>query len=60
MMAGHTLLHILSSFITAFLKAGYILGAVFPFLLVIAVILLELGIAFFASLCICCSTKYLS
>jgi F-type H+-transporting ATPase subunit a len=46
MMAGHTLLHILSSFITAFLKAGYILGAIFPFLLVIAVILLELGIAF--------------
>lgn len=46
MMAGHTLLHILASFITAFLKSGHALIAFFPLLLVIAVIALELGIAF--------------
>jgi F-type H+-transporting ATPase subunit a len=46
MMAGHTLLHILSSFITGFLKSGYLLVSIFPFLLVVAVIVLELGIAF--------------
>jgi len=46
MMAGHTLLHILSSFITAFLKSGHAFVALFPMLLVVAVIVLELGIAF--------------
>jgi len=46
MMAGHTLLHILSSFITAFIKGGYLLTSIFPFILVVAVIILELGIAF--------------
>jgi len=46
MMAGHTLLHILASFITAFINAGYLATAFAPFILVIAVIALELGIAF--------------
>jgi F-type H+-transporting ATPase subunit a len=46
MMAGHTLLHILSSFVTAFIKAGYLVFGIFPFILVMAVIILELGIAF--------------
>jgi len=46
MMAGHTLLHILSSFVTAFIKAGYLGFAFFPFVLVLAVMVLELGIAF--------------
>jgi ATP synthase subunit 6 len=45
MMAGHTLLHILSSFCVAFLSASPIL-AFFPMVLVLAVIGLELGIAF--------------
>jgi ATP synthase subunit 6 len=45
MMAGHTLLHILSSFCVAFLYASPIL-ALFPIVLVLAVIALELGIAF--------------
>jgi len=46
MMAGHTLLHILSSFVVAFIHAGHLGASVFPFLLIIAVIGLELGIAF--------------
>lgn len=48
MMAGHTLLNILSSFVTAFLAIGGITAvfAVVPFLLVFAVTLLEVGIAF--------------
>lgn len=45
MMAGHTLLHILSSFITAFLKSGHLLLQYFVCACV-AVIVLELGIAF--------------
>jgi F-type H+-transporting ATPase subunit a len=45
MMAGHTLLHILSSFCVAFLKASPIL-AIFPIIMVLAVFALELGIAF--------------
>jgi F-type H+-transporting ATPase subunit a len=46
MMAGHTLLHILSSFVTAFVKSGYLVIGIFPFILVMAVVVLELGIAF--------------
>ena len=48
MMAGHTLLHILSSFVVAFLLIGGLLVSfsVIPLLLVLAVMLLEIGIAF--------------
>jgi F-type H+-transporting ATPase subunit a len=46
MMAGHTLLHILASFITAFINNGFLALSIFPFILVVAVIILELGIAF--------------
>lgn len=45
MMAGHTLLHILSSFCVAFLNTAP-LFSIFPLILVLAVIGLELGIAF--------------
>jgi ATP synthase subunit 6 len=45
MMAGHTLLHILASFVTGFITAGYLGLAIFPFILVLAVVILELGIA---------------
>jgi len=43
-MAGHTLLHILSSFVVAFL-VYYPILAPFPFLLVLAVVGLEIGVA---------------
>jgi ATP synthase subunit 6 len=46
MMAGHTLLNILSSFVIAFLKTNLWFLFVFPFVLVLAVICLEIGIAF--------------
>lgn len=48
MMAGHTLLQILASFVVAFLGViGLVsLLAVVPFALVFAVTLLEVGIAF--------------
>jgi len=46
MMAGHTLLHILSSFITAFLNSGFLFFSFFPFVLVVAIVILEFGIAF--------------
>jgi ATP synthase subunit 6 len=46
MMAGHTLLHILSSFVVAFVNSPYFIFSVFPFLLVLTVLALELGIAF--------------
>lgn len=48
MMAGHTSLHILSSFVVAFLLVGGLLTvvAIVPFLLVLAVMVLEIGIAF--------------
>lgn len=46
MMAGHTLLHILASFATAFLNSGHIFVSVFPLILIIAVFFLEFGIAF--------------
>jgi len=44
-MAGHTLLHILSSFVSAFLKSNAEL-AFLPSMLILAVIGLELGVAF--------------
>jgi len=48
MMAGHTLLQILSSFVVAFLGASGLIAvlAIIPFALVFAVTLLEVGIAF--------------
>jgi F-type H+-transporting ATPase subunit a len=46
MMAGHTLLHILSSFVIAFIEANMVLFAIFPYLLVFFVGILEFGIAF--------------
>lgn len=46
MMAGHTLLYILSSFVLAFINAGFKLVAIFPFVLILAVFCLELAIAF--------------
>jgi len=46
MMAGHTLLHILSSFVVAFINSGHLVLSVFPFILVMAVVVLEIGIAF--------------
>lgn len=45
MMAGHTLLHILSSFGVSFSQSKYPLLALFPLVLVIAIIALEFGIA---------------
>jgi F0F1-type ATP synthase membrane subunit a len=47
-MAGHTLLQILSSFVVAFYTAGgYVaIFGVIPFVLVVAVMVLEMGIAF--------------
>jgi len=44
-MAGHTLMHILASFVTAFINASYLSFSVFPFIIVLAVVLLEIGIA---------------
>ena len=46
MMAGHTLLHILSSFIIAFANSSFFFLAILPFVLVFAVVILEFGIAF--------------
>lgn len=46
MMAGHTLLHILSSFVLMFLNSQFAVFALLPFVLVLAVYVLELGIAF--------------
>lgn len=45
MMAGHTLLHILASFAVGFSKSKFWVFAVFPFVLVLAIIVLEVGIA---------------
>jgi ATP synthase subunit 6 len=44
-MAGHTLMHILASFVTAFLNVLPIF-ALFPFIIVLAVVILEVCIAF--------------
>jgi ATP synthase subunit 6 len=46
MMAGHTLLNILSSFVLGMWKAGYAVVAIVPFVLVLAITVLEFGIAF--------------
>jgi F0F1-type ATP synthase membrane subunit a len=46
MMAGHTLLHILSSFVLMFLNSSFAIFALLPFVLVLAVYVLEFGIAF--------------
>jgi F-type H+-transporting ATPase subunit a len=45
MMAGHTLLHILSSFGVSFTKMKYFFIAFIPFILVLGILLLEFGIA---------------
>ena len=46
MMAGHTLLYILSSFVIALGQTKYFVLGLLPFILVAAVIYLEIGIAF--------------
>jgi ATP synthase subunit 6 len=46
MMAGHTLLHILSSFAIGFINSTSFGESIFAFVVILAVILLELGIAF--------------
>lgn len=46
MMAGHTLLHILSSFVLMFMNSSLMIFALLPFILVLAVFVLEFGIAF--------------
>ncbi len=45
-MAGHTLLHILASFVIAFINTDAVSLALLPFALVLAVVVLEIGIAF--------------
>jgi len=60
MMAGHTLLHILSSFITAFLKSGYFFVAFFSFSACCCCYLIRSRYCFSTSLCLYCSTLYLS
>jgi F0F1-type ATP synthase membrane subunit a len=61
MMAGHTLLKILSSFVVACAGAGgYMIAAGFvPLLLVFAVTALEIGICTFTGLCIYHIVMYL-
>jgi ATP synthase subunit 6 len=46
MMAGHTLLHILASFVIMFINSGLFVFAALPFVLILAVYVLECGIAF--------------
>ena len=46
MMAGHTLLNILSSFVIAMWNSGYAIVGIIPFILVLAITVLEFGIAF--------------
>jgi len=46
MMAGHTLLHILTSFTVAFLKSPFPFFAIFSVVLILAVLFLELAISF--------------
>lgn len=46
MMAGHTLLNILSSFVLGIWKSKYTVFALVPFILVLAITVLEFGIAF--------------
>lgn len=45
MMAGHALLHILASFGVGFSKSKYFFLAIMPFVLILAVLVLEFGIA---------------
>lgn len=45
MMAGHTLLHILTSFVAMFLNSKYFIFSIFPVVLIILAMGLELGIA---------------
>lgn len=45
MLAGHTLLHILASFAVKFWKSNLYLVALFPFILIIMITVLEFGIA---------------
>jgi ATP synthase subunit 6 len=45
MMAGHTLLHILSSFVLQLQAVGYSLFSLFPFIITLMVMVLELAIA---------------
>jgi F-type H+-transporting ATPase subunit a len=45
MMAGHTLLFILASFVVAFYNAKFYILSLFPFIMVLAVFGLEIGIA---------------
>lgn len=46
MMAGHTLLHILSSFVLQLQSAGYGLFSILPYIITLMVMVLELAIAF--------------
>jgi len=46
MMAGHTLLNILSSFVLGIWNTSYAVFALVPFILVLAITVLEFGIAF--------------
>jgi len=46
MMAGHTLLFILSSFVISLMNTKYYFLSILPFFFVLAVVLLEIGIAF--------------
>jgi len=46
MMAGHTLLHILSSFVLKFIAMKNYIISIFPLILVVLIVILELGIAF--------------
>jgi len=58
MMAGHTLLYILSSFVVALSDISLILALV-PTLLVFAVSFFRNRYCFFTSLCVCCLIIYL-
>ena len=46
MLAGHTLLFIMASFVMAFLASSYSFLGLLPFVIILAVYVLELGIAF--------------
>jgi F-type H+-transporting ATPase subunit a len=46
MMAGHTLLHILTSFVLRFWYSSFYIVALFPLILVLMITVLEFGIAF--------------
>lgn len=46
MLAGHTLLFIMSSFVMAFLNSNFFFLSILPFVIILGVYVLELGIAF--------------